>query len=179
VLVPELTLAGLHAKVETSVRAARFTVTAWVVPFSAAVIVTDCPVVKVPAVAVNAAELVPAATVTEAGMVSRELLSARVTSAPPAGAWLRLTVQVVEAPEARVAGLHVTAETLSGKAVMVPPVAVMATAPPDWVAPIAFVIPSETEAAMDEIVTDTDATTPFGIGFSFRPLALSPVKKQL
>lgn len=54
----------------------------------------------VPAVAVKVAEVVLAATVTEAGIVSAALSLASVTEAPPAGAEaLRLTVQVETPPE--------------------------------------------------------------------------------
>jgi hypothetical protein len=66
----------------------------------------------VPALAVKLAEVPPAATVTEAGTVSRLLLEARVTAAPPVGAALvKVTVQVVDALEARLAALHCKAES--------------------------------------------------------------------
>ena len=54
------------------------------------------------------AEVAPAATVAEAGTVSKVLLAETVTAAPPVGAaWFRVTVQVAAAPEARVAGEQV------------------------------------------------------------------------
>ena len=62
----------------------------------------------VPAVAEKLAEVAPAATVTEAGVVSKVLLSETVTEVPPLGAaWFRVTVQVAAAPEFRVAGEQV------------------------------------------------------------------------
>jgi hypothetical protein len=77
-----------------------------------AVTVADCAVVMVPAVTVKLAEVAEAATVTEAGVVSRVLLSERVTTVPPLGAAaLNLTVQVLEALEARLVGLQVRLES--------------------------------------------------------------------
>ncbi len=57
----------------------------WEVPLSDAVMVTDCEVVTVPVAAEKVAEVAPAATVTEAGVVSRALLSEIATAVPPAG----------------------------------------------------------------------------------------------
>ena len=51
-----------------------------------------------PAVALKVAVVAPAATVTEAGTVSRALLLASVTLVPPVGAaWVTVTVQVLTA----------------------------------------------------------------------------------
>jgi acetolactate synthase small subunit len=62
---------------------------------------------RVAVVAVKLAELAAVATVTEAGTVSRELVLARVMTAPPAGAaWDRVTTQVVEEFVVRVVGVH-------------------------------------------------------------------------
>ena len=56
-------------------------------------------------VALNVAEVAPAATVTEAGTVSTALVLVSVTTAPPAGATLvKVTVQVLEALGPRLAG---------------------------------------------------------------------------
>jgi hypothetical protein len=72
-------------------------------------------VLIVPAVAVNVAEVPLAGTVTDAGTVSEALLSERATLDPPAGAALfRVTVQVVEAPEFTLVGLHAKLETKIG-----------------------------------------------------------------
>jgi hypothetical protein len=72
-------------------------------------------VVTVPAVAVNVAEVLFAATVTDAGTVSDALLLASPTALPPDGAaWLRVTVQVLPAPEFTLVGLQARAETSVG-----------------------------------------------------------------
>jgi hypothetical protein len=69
----------------------------------------------VPAVAVNVAEVEPAATVTEAGVVSKELSSESATKVPPAGAALiSVTVQELVRPEARLVGLQASEETKTG-----------------------------------------------------------------
>ena len=65
--------------------------------------------------ALKVAVVAPAATVTEAGTVSRVLLLASVTLDPPVGAiWVRVTVQVLTALCPRLAGLHATPETSTG-----------------------------------------------------------------
>jgi len=67
---------------------------------------------RVAVVAVKLAELAVAATVTEAGIVRRELMFARVTTAPPAGAaWDRVTVQMLEEFAARVVGVQASEDT--------------------------------------------------------------------
>ena len=63
-------------------------------------------------VALKVAEVAAAATVMEVGTVRTELVLARVTPAPPVGAaFVRVTVQVVEEFEPRVAGLQASEET--------------------------------------------------------------------
>jgi len=63
--------------------------------------------VTVPAAAVKVAELAPAAAVTEAGTVRKEVLPESANVAPPAGAgWLRMTVQVAALLESKLEGLH-------------------------------------------------------------------------
>ena len=67
------------------------------------------------AVALKVAVVAPAATVTDAGTVSKVLLLASVTLAPPVGAaWLKVTVQVLAALGARLAGLQATPDTSTG-----------------------------------------------------------------
>ena len=64
-------------------------------PLSVAVIVTVCWLVKLPAVAANVADVLPAATVTDAGTVSAELLADSATLRPPVGAaCVRVKAQV-------------------------------------------------------------------------------------
>ena len=73
-----------------------------------------------PAVTVKLAVEAPAATVTEAGVVSAELLSERATAEPPLGAAAdNVTVQVELAPEATLVGEHVSLLTVAVGAVMV------------------------------------------------------------
>ena len=65
--------------------------------------------------AVKVAEAAAAGTVTEAATGSRALLLERETVAPPVGAALvRVTVQVLAAPEARLVGLHASEERVTG-----------------------------------------------------------------
>jgi hypothetical protein len=63
--------------------------------------------------ALNVAEVDPAATVTEAGTVSAVLLLKRVTIDPPVGAAVvSVRVQILTAPPPNVPGAHVTEETV-------------------------------------------------------------------
>ncbi len=63
-------------------------------------------------VALKVAVIAAAATVTEAGAVRVALVLVRVTRAPPVGAaWVRVTVQVLEAFGPRLAGLQASEET--------------------------------------------------------------------
>ena len=60
-------------------------------------------------------EVAAAGTVTDGVTGSRALLLERETVAPPAGAALvRVTVQALAAPEARLAGLHASEESVTG-----------------------------------------------------------------
>lgn len=80
-----------------------------------AVTVTAVDVVTTEVVAVNVAEVAPAATVTEAGSVAALELSLRVTLAPPVGAGpLSVTVPVELVPPTTVAGLKLNAESVGG-----------------------------------------------------------------
>ena len=64
-----------------------------------------------PALTEKVAEVAPAATVTEAGTVRAALSSERETALPPVGAALvRVTVQVLEAPAARLVGVQAREE---------------------------------------------------------------------
>jgi hypothetical protein len=112
---PASSVVALHANAETSTDPIRLKVAVWEALFNVAVMVTDWVVVRVPAVPAKVAEVAPAATVTEAGMVSKALLSERATLLPPVGAaWFRVTVQVVDAPEFTLVGLHDKAVTSMG-----------------------------------------------------------------
>jgi len=62
-------------------------------------------------VAVKVAEVAAAATVTEVGTVRAVLPLAKVTTAPPVGAgFVRVTVQVLEAFDARLLGLQASVD---------------------------------------------------------------------
>lgn len=74
-----------------------------------AVTVTAWPVETEAAVTVNAAEVAPAGTVSDAGAGSAGLLEISATEAPPEGAGpLRMILQAVEPPGAKLDGLHAT-----------------------------------------------------------------------
>ena len=75
-------------------------------PLREALIVTDWLEVTAAAETVKVAVEEPLATATEAGVVSAALLSERATERAEGAAWERVTVQVAEALEATVAGLH-------------------------------------------------------------------------
>jgi hypothetical protein len=117
-LAPEAILAGVHASDDTvTAGAGAVTVTEAVleVPFRVAVTVTAWLVVTVPAVAVKLAVVAPDATVAEAGTVNAALLSEIATAVPPAGAACDMvTVQVELAPEAMLAGVHASDDTVTG-----------------------------------------------------------------
>ena len=70
----------------------------------------------VPAVALNAVVAEPAGTVTdEPGTGNKVLLLDRETDVPPVGAvWLKVTVHVVAAAEARLVGLQLREESVTG-----------------------------------------------------------------
>lgn len=84
--MPDAIVPGLQSSVETSTGATRLKVAVWEPLFRLAVTVTLWPVVMFPAVAAKEADVAPAATETEAGMVSRVLLSVSVTVLPEGGA---------------------------------------------------------------------------------------------
>ena len=72
-------------------------------------------VIEAAAVALNAAVVAPAATVTVAGTVSKALLLASVTLDPPAGeTCVIVTVHALAALCPNTAGLHATPETSPG-----------------------------------------------------------------
>lgn len=73
---PDPKLVGLQANPETSTGATRFTVVLWDWPFNVAMTVALRSLGMVPVVALNVAEVDPAATVTPAGVVSVTLLAA-------------------------------------------------------------------------------------------------------
>lgn len=156
---------------ETTVTGTRLTVTLRDELPSVAVIVAVCAEGIEPAVTVKLADVALAATVAEAGTPSRALLSDNVTLVAAVGAGLIETVQVVDAPEVRLAELHDRDVRLGTTAalVIVPPVEVSAITLPDGEAPELPVTPMEAEAALAASVTLTTATTPLGMIALFMP----------
>jgi hypothetical protein len=142
-------------------------------PLRVAVTVAVESEVIVPAVTVKVAEVLPELTVTDEGVVSRELLSASETATPPLGAAMdRVTVQVALADELSEVGVHERLVRLG-----------VATAPPVMVAPapaIIVALPEGSDAkglltATAVVVTPTPivrftvAATPFAIVVVFMP----------
>ena len=84
--VPELTLVGLQARVETSVGAIRLKFAVWEEPLRLAVMMAVWLVVMAPMVALNVAEVLLAGTATDAETGSAVLLLASATVLPPVGA---------------------------------------------------------------------------------------------
>jgi hypothetical protein len=112
---PEVRAVGLQASEEKLTAVVRLIVAVLETPLRVAVTDALCVPEMVPAVAVKEAVVAPAATVTEPGVVNAELLSEIVTAAPPLGAAeVRVTVQVLAAPEVRVVGLQASEERLTG-----------------------------------------------------------------
>jgi hypothetical protein len=108
----EINDVGLQLREDTACVGSRSKETLWETPFRLAVRITVTLVAMAPAVAVKATEGDPAGTVAELGTISAVLLSERATTLPPVGAaWLRVTVQVVEAPEFTLVGLQNRAVT--------------------------------------------------------------------
>ncbi len=122
------------------------------------------------AVAVNVAEVVPAATVTDAGTDSSPVLLERATVAPPADAnWFSETVQVDKPPPLSDVGLHEIPVNTGNGTVMLPPVPVTEIGLPGAVEANIFVSPTEVLSAEVVIVTVICATTPLCIKLSFIP----------
>jgi len=122
VLPPDATDVGVHVSPVTVVAAGGVTVTEAVpeLPFNDAVIVTAWFDVTVPAVPVKLPVVAPAATVTDAGVVSAVLLSDTVTAVPPVGAAAEIvTVQLVLAPDTTEVGVHVSPVTVGAGGVTV------------------------------------------------------------
>jgi hypothetical protein len=118
VTAPEFRLVGLHAS-DDGVRGwdgTRLMVAVCDAPFRLAVKAAVWLAAIFPAVAVNVVEVAFAGTVTvAAGTGSMLLLLARPTAVPPFGAALfNVIVQLVTAPEFRLAGLHASEDSVSG-----------------------------------------------------------------
>ena len=112
-LAPEARVVGVHcSEVRVAGGAARLIEAVWELLLRVAVTTAVWLSETVPAVARKVAVVLEAATVTETGTVRAEVLSDRATVMPPAGAEAdRVRVQVLLAPEARVAGVHCSDDT--------------------------------------------------------------------
>ena len=170
---------GLQAKEETSTDATKFKGKVWELPFKLAETVAIWFDVIAPTLAMKLAELVPAATVTDPGIVSRESSSdSAMTVAEDAGA-LKFTVQLVEALDAKVPGLQLKDVKLSWvPVVIVPPAPVVSIAAPSASVPNALVTLIVVSDAAADVFTVRTATTPFWITFALRPVELNPVRKH-
>jgi len=107
-LAPEDKVWGEHLRLLTVTVAAKLMEALTAIPLTVAVTVAMLLLGIVPAETGKLAVLLPAATVTEAGVDNTALLSERITTIPPAGAALfRVTVQMLTPPDWSVAGLQV------------------------------------------------------------------------
>jgi hypothetical protein len=112
---PASSVVALHANPETSTGASRLRVVLWEALLSVAVMVAAWVVLMVPRLAANVADALLTGTVTDAGTVSAVLLLESPTVLPPLGVvWVRVTVQVLEAPEFTLVGLQTSADTRVG-----------------------------------------------------------------
>ena len=124
-----------------------------------------------PALAWNVVLVAVAGTVIEAGTDKLALLSEIRTTVPPVGAAMdRVTVQVVEAPEVRLFGVHWSPET-AGSTLIDPPVPVMFASVPLGSVPITLLIGKESTAAplFGERVAVIVASTPLLTVVAFAP----------
>ena len=134
---------GEQVRVERTGRTERPIEDVAVVPFRVPVTTAVPLVVIVAAEATKVAVVAPAATVTEAGVVTKVLLSERATIAPPVGADAsRRTVQVAEPLPTIEVGVQVNEDSPTGAdtgTVTIPPVAEVAIVSPTAVEVTAFV----------------------------------------
>ena len=124
---PDASVAGEQLRVDGTVGATRVTEVVAEDPLRVAVTTAEPLAVTVAAVAVKVAVVAPAATVTDAGVVTKVLLSERATRAPPVGAdAFNVTVQVADPLPVIVDGAQVNEDNPTGAeagTVTTPPVA--------------------------------------------------------
>jgi hypothetical protein len=111
-VAPGPRLVGLHTRPDTS-GATRLIVAVWeLLPNVAVTIAVWLLAIEAAATALNGAEALPAATITEGGTASDVLLLPNATVDPPAGAFVfRATEQLEVVPAKRLPGLHVSDES--------------------------------------------------------------------
>jgi hypothetical protein len=122
-------------------------------------------------VAWNVVLVAPAGTVIEVVADRQILLSKIATSDPPVGAAIdSVTVQVVEVPELRLAGVHCSPET-AGNTPIDPPVPVMFASVPSGSVPITLLIGKESTLALllGERIAVIVASTPLPTAVAFAP----------
>jgi len=115
-LEPDATLTGEQVSADIAGNPGRvWRAEVALLPFSDAVTVAVWLLLTLAVVALNAAEVAPPTTVTDAGTVRAELLLDRLRPAPPVGAaWVKDTVQVLEELGPRLVGLHANDDTSTG-----------------------------------------------------------------
>jgi hypothetical protein len=171
VVPPELTLVGLQPRPVTIMGATKVKVVVCELPFKLPVIMAVWVPVSMPSVAVKVAVVVPAPTLTLAGITKAGLLLARATLVPPTGAaWFRVTVHVVLPLELTLVGLQAKTEIMAGVPIK-PPLAAIWSALPDGEALDALVMAMEVPIVALDSVTVATATTPSGIVFWFIPVS--------
>jgi hypothetical protein len=164
-----LSVAGVHDSELTVTGVARAIDAICTLPFNVAVSVAVWSDVIVPAVAVKAAVVDPAATATDPGTISAAVLLDSVTVPPPA--FVSVTVQLLVPLLLSVAGVQLKPAKTGGAAgaVTVPPVPLMQSAFPSSVEPSVLATPMLVLATPPAMVTVTSATTPFCIRVEFKP----------
>ncbi|MBL0160912.1 MAG: hypothetical protein IPP47_28080 [Bryobacterales bacterium] len=124
---PDASEAGAQVRVDGTIGATRVIEEVAEEPLRVAVTTAETSAVTVTAVAVKVAVAAPAATVTEAGVVTKVLLSERATMAPPVGAEaFNVAVQVADPLPVIVDGPQINEDSPTGTAtgtVTTPPVA--------------------------------------------------------
>jgi hypothetical protein len=134
-LAPEFKDVGAQTSAVTFTAGARLREAVLELPFNAAVTTAVRGVATVPAVAVNAAVVAAAATVTPAGTVRLALLLVRATTAPPVGAGpLKLRLHALVPGPVKEDGAHVRVLTVTGAfmviaALALPPLAAAVIVP--------------------------------------------------
>ncbi|MBN9662325.1 MAG: hypothetical protein J0H49_29270 [Acidobacteria bacterium] len=173
-VLPEEMEAGKQVRVLGAGRAVSVREAVLDVPFAVAVMTANVLVRIEVAVTEKVAEVAPAGTVTEAGVERAALLSARVTSCPPAGAAAeRVTVQVAEPPERMEVREQVSDDTATGVVAameMVPSVAsAVRKSPVGEDAKTWGAVSRRVGAVEFASVRLTLATVPTGIAVEFAP----------
>jgi len=172
---PEFSVVGVQTNAVTLTSGVRLNDAVADAPFRLAVSTGVCVLATVPAVAVKAPVVAPAATVTLAGTVRLALLLLSVTTEPPVGAApLSVTVQALVPGPVKAAGLHESALAVTGgrTATTSPPVAEEAIDMAVGVAADTFVTCTALLRFVPEERTKLPvATTPLRIGLMLRPLS--------